>query len=253
MALLPWREAVVTRIEDITANTKSFFLEIPELATFDFKPGQFVTLDLPIDEKPNRRWRSYSIASWPNGTNEIELCIVLNEKGKGTPYLFHVTKPGDKIMFRGPQGVFTLPAEINKDLFLICTGTGVAPFRSMAQHLIQNNIPHKDIYLIFGTRKFGDALYAPELKDLMRHSEQFFYYTTYSREVVDNTDHLVRTGYVHQVYEDLCRTKYELGENCPGVNAMFYICGWKDMIDEARARLIEMGIDKKSIHVELYG
>jgi ferredoxin-NADP reductase len=33
----------------------------------------------------------------------------------------------------------------------------------------------------------------------------------------------------------------------------FYLCGWKDMIMDARQRIQAMGIDKKSIHFELYG
>jgi hypothetical protein len=54
---------VMIRIENETADTKRFWIEVPELERFDFVPGQFVTLDLPIHEKPNKRWRSYSIAS----------------------------------------------------------------------------------------------------------------------------------------------------------------------------------------------
>ena len=89
MALQPWRKAIVTRIEEEADNTRKFFLQVPEVEKFEFKPGQFVTLDLPIHEKRNKRWRSYSIASWPNGTNEIELVIVLLEGGAGTNYLFN--------------------------------------------------------------------------------------------------------------------------------------------------------------------
>lgn len=59
-------------------------MEVPELASFDFQPGQFVTLDLPIHEKLNKRWRSYSIASWPDGSNVFELVIVLDKDGAGT-------------------------------------------------------------------------------------------------------------------------------------------------------------------------
>ena len=33
----------------------------------------------------------------------------------------------------------------------------------------------------------------------------------------------------------------------------FFLCGWKEMINEARQRIQNMGIDKKSIHFELYG
>jgi len=35
--------------------------------------------------------------------------------------------------------------------------------------------------------------------------------------------------------------------------ALFLLCGWKVMIDEAKKRILEMGYDKKSIHQELYG
>jgi ferredoxin-NADP reductase len=35
--------------------------------------------------------------------------------------------------------------------------------------------------------------------------------------------------------------------------AYFYLCGWKDMIEEAKQRIQAMGYDRKSIHQELYG
>ena len=81
MALLPWRTGKVIRIENETAFTKRYWIEVPELTSFDFIPGQFVTLDLPIHEKANKRLRSYSISSWPDGTNIFELIIVLDKKG----------------------------------------------------------------------------------------------------------------------------------------------------------------------------
>ena len=147
--LQPWRTGIVTKIDDETNATRRFWLQIPEVETFDFKPGQFVTLDLPIHEKTNKRWRSYSIASSPDGTNVIELVIVLLEGGAGTTYLFNHITVGSELTLRGPQGVFVLPDLIDKDLFLICTGTGVAPFRSMVQHINRYNISHQNIYLIF--------------------------------------------------------------------------------------------------------
>ncbi len=242
----PWRTGKVIRITDETPSTRRFWIQIPELEIFDFKPGQFVTLDLPIHEKPNKRWRSYSIASWPDGTNVFELIIVLVEDGLGTPYLFNEIKVGSELTLRGPQGVFVLPEVIDKDLFFICTGTGIAPFRAMAHHILNHNIPHKTIYMIFGCRKFGDALYGQELKELARDMPGLRYIPTYSREEPVNHDHLIRIGYVHQVYEDICR-KTELSP------AAFYLCGWKNMIDEAKQRIVGLGYDKKSIHQELYG
>src|SRR6187551_3344043 len=148
MALEPWRTGKVIKIEQQTYHTRRFFIQVPELEVFDFKPGQFVTLDLPIHEKPNKRWRSYSIASHPGGTNIIELVIVLLDDGAGTHYLFNHVEIGTEVPLRGPQGVFILPEPIDKDLFFICTGTGIAPFRSMVHHIKLHDIVHKNIYLI---------------------------------------------------------------------------------------------------------
>jgi ferredoxin-NADP reductase len=239
MALLSWRKGKVFRIENETANTHRFWIEVAELSSFDFKPGQFVTLDLPIHEKINKRWRSYSISSWPDGSNVFELIIVLNQLGAGTQYLFNQVKVGSELTFRGPQGVFTLPAVIDKDLFLICTGTGVAPFRSMLHHIKNNAIPHKNIYLVFGTRKKEDLLYFDEMTKLQSEITNLQYIPTLSRQHWEG-----HHGYVHPIYQQLCAGHQP---------ALFFLCGWKQMIDEAKKRILEMGYDNKTIHLELYG
>lgn len=245
MALQPWQTGIVTKIVDETYNTRRFWIQVPEIQRFDFTPGQFVTLDLPIHEKPNKRWRSYSIASWPDDTNTFELLIVLLEGGAGTTYLFNEVKEGSALTLRGPQGVFTLPAEIDKDLYFICTGTGIAPFRSMVHHIKNHQVPHKNIYLIFGTRSQKDLLYHNEIKQLEAEVDGFRFIPTLSREEWEGC-----CGYVHAVYENLVAENKTGDELSP---ANFYLCGWKAMVDEAKHRILELGYDKKQIHLELYG
>ena len=246
MALQPWRKGIVTRIENETYNTRRFWITIPELDSFDFIPGQFVTLDLPIHEKPNKRWRSYSIASWPDGTNTFELLIVLLEGGLGTTYLFNEITEGSELILRGPQGVFVLPETLDKDFYLICTGTGIAPFRSMINYIKIHNIPHQNISLIFGTREQKDLMYTDELKRLDMEMENFHFIPTLSREQWDGC-----RGYVHAVYENSVRERMNGHAELPPAN--FYLCGWKAMIDEAKQRIQGLGYDRKAIHQELYG
>ncbi len=239
MAVQPWRTGKVLSVIDETPNTKRYVIEIPELEVFDFTPGQFISFDLPIDDKPGRRLRSYSIASWPDGTNKFELVIVLNAEGKGTPWLFEHAVPGAELTLRGPQGVFHLPETLDRDIFFVCTGTGIAPFRSMCHHILNHNIPHQHLYLIFGTRKKSDLLYHEEMMQLEKELPGFHYLPTLSREEWDG-----RKGYVHSIYEELCSSKQP---------AYFYLCGWKNMLDETKQRIAAMGYDKKSVHQESYG
>ena len=239
----PWRTGTVVKIVDETPTTRRFWIEVPELESFNFMPGQFVTLDLPIHEKKNKRWRSYSIASAPDDTNVFELVIVLLEGGAGTTYLFEQVQVGSELLLRGPQGVFVLPEHLDRDIFLICTGTGIAPFRSMVHHIARYHIPHKNIYLIFGCRKVKDCLYGNELKALEDDLPNYSYLPTFSREADDNA--YVRKGYVHSIYEEILQE-----EKAP---AYFYLCGWKNMIDEAKQKILSLGYDKKDIHLEIYG
>ena len=234
-----WQKGIVTSVEQATPNTRRYRIEMPEVSSFPFKPGQFVTLDLPISEQRNKRWRSYSIASAPDNSNVIELVIAHLLNGVGSNYIFTEVHEGSVLTLRGPQGVFTLPEQLDKELFLICTGTGIAPFRSMVNYIKEHNIPHNHIHLIFGTRRQEDLLYAAELRALEQSMPHFHYYITLSRE-----DWGGHKGYVHKIYEELCKDKPE---------AQFMVCGWRPMIDEAKERLQQMGYGSKSIHVELYG
>ncbi len=246
--MLEWQTGRIVDIQQASPSTKRFFIELPSIKNFEFESGQFVTLDLPIHEQKNKRWRSYSIASAPNGTNIFELVIVLLEGGAGTNYLFNEVTVGCELTLRGPAGKFTLPETIDKDLYFICTGTGIAPFRSMVQHIKNNKITARNIYLVFGCRVFGDCLYKDELLALQEEMPNFHYMPCFSRE--EDVPHCGRKGYVHEAYTEAINANRINGELSP---ASFYLCGWKNMIDDAKHRIVELGYDKKAIHLELYG
>ncbi len=240
--MLPeWQTGIVRRIVHANDATRRFFIELQGTAHFQFRPGQFVTLDLPIHEQRTRRWRSYSIASAPDGGNIIELIIVHVEGGAGSTYLFKEICEGSELTLRGPHGVFVLPQPLlpNESLFLICTGTGIAPFRSMAAWLAVHPQEHGPIHLIFGCRNQSELLYREELESLAAKLPGFHYHPTLSREAWNG-----RTGYVHPIYEELCIARPP---------AQFMLCGWRAMIDEAKARIVAMGYEKKRVHLELYG
>jgi len=230
----------VVDIMDVNPLVKRYFFRISDFENFHFAPGQFVMLDLPIVSKITTR--SYSIASAPEGTNIIELVISLNEQGLGTPYLFNEVKVGSKLPLSQPAGKFMKPpVAIDTDICLVCTGTGIAPFRSFLIDLVNKKSEHKNIDLIFGTRYEKDILYKEEMEELSRTMPGFRFTTVLSRE--NSPAYTGKKGYVHEVYKELYADKRP---------AHFYLCGWKVMIKEAIQHLQDMGYDKKAIKFELY-
>lgn len=226
---------IVTKIIDESPTVKRYFIAIEGVENFDFLPGQFVMLDLPIQHEFTTR--SYSIASAPNG-NEIELCIVLKEDGQGTPYLFQNITVGSKLKVSEPQGRFFLKDPIETDLCLIATGTGVAPLRSMLHHIFNKNVAHKNLYLVFGNRTEKDILYRKEFEELAKQHAEFQFLPTLSRQKWEGEQ-----GYVHPIYQNLFKDAPE---------ATFYICGWSNMVREAKNNLKAMGYRRKQINFELY-
>ena len=238
----------MSRLQNETASTRRFWLAPSPEADSSFVPGQFVVLDLPIHETRQKRWRSYSIANAPSEDNTLELCIVKLEGGAGTTYLFDEVKEGSSLKFKKPSGVFTLRQPIDRDLVLICTGTGVAPFRSMIHNIYQQDIPHKNIHLIFGTRTKEDILYLEEFEELATKEKSFSYAIGLSRAEALPTDRVAinwHKGYVHDIY----MSKYaDVREDI-----QFLICGWQNMVDEAQAKLKSIGYTDAQVKVELYG
>lgn len=94
----------------------------------DFKPGQFATLGLEVDGEPVKR--AYSIASAPGAP--LEFYVVQVDDGKLSPRLFAL-EPGDQVWVRDRiAGLFTLDrVEDGGVLWLVGTGTGLAPYISM--------------------------------------------------------------------------------------------------------------------------
>lgn len=237
-----WYNSRVIRIEEMAPNVRRFWLEVPELERFDFEAGQFITMDLPIGDKRLQRWRSYSIANAPDGSNVVEICVARSTAGEGTKYLFETLQIGTPVRFKGPDGGFVLPDELDKDLVLICTGTGIAPFRSMIQDIKNTGRPHRGIHLIFGTREEGGILYRTEFEALVQEMPGFRYDVALSRQL----DWAGHRGYVHPIYQN------EYGSVRPDV--AFYLCGWSSMIDEAVAHLLlEMKYERGQVFYELYG
>ncbi len=238
-----WHEAKLIKIQEESPTTKRFWIELEDKETpFAFRAGQFITLDLPIGETRLDRWRSYSIANAPDNSNILELCIVKLEGGRASKYFFEDIELGQKFRFKGPGGVFTLPERPANDLVFICTGTGVAPFRSMIFDLINKGNTLPNIHLIFGTRTTTGILYRQEFEQLALSQSSFKYSIALSRKKAVGTHH----GYVHQIYEQAYIKT--------GKNTVFYLCGWSNMVDEAKQKLIKkMGFDERQIITELYG
>lgn len=230
-------KAELVQIIPCSNHVKRFVFKAFGKKSLDFEPGQFVIITIPgLPEFSNTR--SYSIASAPDGTAVFELCISINPNGKGTPVLWDLPL-GSVLEMSEPQGSFTLTEPGEKDIAFICTGTGIAPFRSMILHILSKGLGTGNIYLIFGNRYKKDILYRSEFEQLAKEHSRLRFIPVLSRE----TQWEGEKGYVHPVYQEIFADRRD---------AWFYVCGWKEMCRETRQHLKEMGYNRKQYFFEMY-
>lgn len=232
--------ATIELIENLSPRVRRFVLSLEQSVVFE--AGQFVVLTVNINGVELQR--SYSIASLEHGipVQQLELCISFNELGQVTPWLFAMGE-GMVLDISAPQGGFVLrPTSIDGDVVFVCTGTGVAPFRSMIQSCLSLN-PNRKVHLVFGNRTEADVLYHEHWQKLAKIQDQFFYHPVISRPDANLNQSLFHQGYVHNVYRPLIQ------EN---PNAHVYVCGWEAMCMEARQQLKAMGLTRRQYFFEVY-
>jgi CDP-4-dehydro-6-deoxyglucose reductase len=232
-------EASLLNVWYTNERTKHFEFESSD--DFDYKAGQYISMDVKLEGQ--QCVRSYSIASSPHHDNRFDLCLNIIPRGLVSPWLFHL-KRGDKIQFTGPYGLFTVREPLDPVSAFIASGTGISPMRAMLQYLHQPSnlaaLSGKEIWLIFGVREEADILYRHEFEQMARENPGFHFVPTLSRPAADWSGHC---GYVQKQ-----AARYLAGK--AGFHA--YICGLKEMVDDVRLQLEDLGYDPTALSYEKY-
>lgn len=199
----------------------------------EFKAGQFFMMEVPTPER--KMTRSYSVASAPSNKNVFSLCVKLIPGGIGSEKL-RAMNVGDTADFMAPFGHFFM-TESQKDIVMIATGTGLAPFMSMLPDLFEKNFAGK-IDLFFGVRHEEDLFYVEELRAWEAAHPNFRAHVSLSQPTESWTG---LKGRVTDQLTDLDCTKVQ-----------GYICGNGDMVKTVKTSMQEKGIPKEDLHWEQF-
>lgn len=189
-------------------NDNLFSFETTRDAGLRFENGQFVMIGLELDGRPLAR--AYSIAS-PNYEEHLEFFSIKVPNGPLTSRLQHL-KVGDALLVsKKPTGTLVMhdlkPA---KNLYLLSTGTGLAPFMSVIQD-IEVYDRFEKIVLVHGVRYTSELAYADFIEKELPNNAFFgeevrsklIYYPTVTREPFRNQGRLTDLINSGKLFEDI--------------------------------------------------
>ena len=201
---------------------------------FDYKPGQYVILELDVKD-PEGNTRPLSLASSPT-----EDFLLLSTKIRDTPFKQKLVtlKQGDRVKVKGPLGIFTLKEDA-KEIVFLGGGIGITPFRDMIKYATDKKLSIK-MTLIYSNKTQNDICYRSEWGIFEKQNPNL--------KVVNTlTDDAAWQGRKGRINEAMIK------EFCNDLNnTLFYICGPPKMVDAMQGIIKEMNIPTQNIKIEKF-
>jgi ferredoxin-NADP reductase len=238
---IEWQLATVSSIHDETPTVRSFTLGLPGWA--GHRPGQHVDLRLTAEDGYSVE-RSYSIASEPERSGEVDITVERIEGGEVSPFLHEVVVPGDRLEVRGPiGGYFVWEAARGGPLLLVAGGSGVVPLMAMARHRARtgSSVPAR---LLFSSRGPEEIIYRDELERLAGSGDGFEVVHTLTRRQPAGW-----AGYARRIDEPMLA---EVVEPLGGA-ARAYACGPTALVETVANGLVRLGLPPDRIRTERFG
>lgn len=229
-------------------NSKLFSFKLTRPKHYRFEAGQWARLGILKSTETQPIWRAYSIVN-ANYEPYLEFYSIVVPQGKFTSELTTL-KVGDTVFLdKTPYGFLTttrfeqLPQQ---DLWLLSTGTGLAPFLSILgdidvwQH-------YKKIILVHGVRLYNELTYTDYLNSFFTHelfqeyADKFIYQPCITRESIENIPSNALIGRIPAL---IANSILENTVNCqlsPN-DSRVMICGNPDMVNDTRTILKERGL-----------
>ena len=237
----------VERVTWVKHWTESLFsLRTTRDPSFRFVTGQFVMLGLEVDGKP--LLRAYSIAS-PNWADELEFYSIKVEDGPLTSRLRQV-KEGDEILIgKKPTGTLVLDGlRPGRNLYLVGTGTGLAPFLGLARDPEVYERFEK-VVVTHTVREVADLNYReflshdlpndPDLGELV--APKLIYYPSVTREPFIHQGRITDLIQSGQLFKDI-----GLPEIDPAQDRLM-LCGGPSVLADLKTMLLARGFEEGSV------
>jgi ferredoxin-NADP reductase len=237
---LRWQIASVTAIRPETSRVSTFTLSLPDWRAH--RAGQHYDVRLTAADGYQAQ-RSYSVASPPARSGEIDLGIERIEGGEVSSYFHDVLTTGDLVEVRGPiGGYFVWEPEMGGPLLLVGGGSGVVPLMAMLRQRSATGTS-TPATLLYSSRTVDDILYREELEALA------------AGQGVEVIHTLTRdrppgwTGYARRIDKPMLEDVLRRAEPDP----LAYICGPTLLVEAAASGLTGLGVAAARVRTERFG
>ncbi|MDO5969106.1 ferredoxin--NADP reductase [Flavivirga aquimarina] len=211
-----------------------------------YKPGQFLTVHVPIDNVVHKR--AYSFSSNPFTEKDLKITIKRVEKGLVSNYLHDHIKIGDKLGIDKPAGSFYVEPkpEVKKQYVLFAGGSGITPIYSIITSVLVKEEQSR-VLLVYANQNMESIIFHDELKALANQYPNRFYVDHILSTCAD-ADANYHSGLANKTLLDKILLKYDIKYE----DHTYMICGPFGFMEKIKEILKENGISREQIKLEVF-
>lgn len=234
----------VKHIKLLTPSSVAITFSVPKelIQTYDFVPGQYITIKTEVKGKELRR--AYSICSSPK-SDCFTIGVKKVDKGGFSDFAHTQLAAGDTLEVMPPEGRFTFQSSGKpKNIAAFAAGSGITPIMSIAKAVLESH-PKSKFVLLYGNKSAKETMFYTDLVNLeLNHSDRFFVHFVTSQTQEDDS----RFGRV-----DTAMVNYAVKNKHKDIDFdAYYLCGPEAMIDLVSDTLKDNDVPKDKIHFELF-
>lgn len=245
----PWSDGEpleCTMVVPETPDCATFTFRAPSGAWFDYQPGQFVTLDLPVEPAKGPAGhvqRTYTISSSPSRPLSITVTVKAQRDSIGTRWMLDHLRPGMRLRAFGPSGIFSSHRHPAKKYLFISAGSGITPMMSMTTWAWDSGA-NPDIVFVHAARRPSDLIFRQRLEQFANRSPGLQLHLT----VEEPDPYGAWSGYRGRLSQIM------LGLMAPDyLEREVFCCGPEPFMQSVREMLISLGYDMERYHQESFG
>ncbi|WP_373295415.1 2Fe-2S iron-sulfur cluster-binding protein [Neogemmobacter tilapiae] len=240
----PWSDSEMLEcamvVPDV-ADTATFTFRAPSGAWFDYQPGQFITLDLPVPG--GNVQRTYTISSSPSRPLSISITVKAQKGSIGTRWMLEHLKPGARIKAYGPSGIFSFHRHKAKKYLFISAGSGITPMMSMTTWAWDSG-EMPDITFVHAARRPSEIIFRERLEQFANRVPGLRLRFTVGAPDPFRAWHGYE-GRLNQIMLGLMAPDY--------LEREVFCCGPEPFMQAVREMLASLGYDMARYHQESFG
>ena len=240
----PWKDDELLECAMVvpeTSDTATFTFRAPSGAWFDYQPGQFITLDLPVPG--GNVQRTYTISSSPSRPLSISVTVKAQMGSIGTRWMLDHLRPGMRLKAFGPAGIFSFLRHEAPKYLMISAGSGITPMMSMTTWAWDSG-EMPDIVFVHAARAPSDIIFRQRLEGMADRVPGLQLRFTVEESDPFRTWHGYR-GRLNQIMLGLMAPDY--------LEREVFCCGPEPFMQAVRDMLIALGYDMDRYHQESFG